>query len=35
MKTGDEKLTSRVVTEDGLTMVLIDGLDPMSEEFIF
>jgi anti-sigma factor RsiW len=35
MKTGDEKLTSRVVTEEGLTVVMIDGLDPMSEEFIF
>jgi hypothetical protein len=35
MKTGDEKLTSRVVTEEGLTVVMIDGLDPMSEEFLF
>ncbi len=35
MKTGDDKLKSRVVTEEGLTMVLIDGLEPMSEEFIF
>ena len=35
MKPGDDKLKSRVVTEEGLTMVLIDGLDPMSEEFIF
>ena len=34
-KTGDEKLKSRVVTEEGLTMVMIDGLEPMSEEFIF
>ena len=35
MKAGDDKLKSRVVTEEGLTMVLIDGLEPMSEEFIF
>jgi anti-sigma factor RsiW len=34
MKTGDEKLTSRVISEEGLTFVMIDGLEPMSEEFI-
>lgn len=33
MKTGDS-LTSRVIQEDGLTMVMIDGLEPISEEFI-
>lgn len=33
MKTGDS-LTSRVIHEEGLTMVMIDGLEPMSEEFI-
>jgi anti-sigma factor RsiW len=34
MKTGDSALTSRVIQEDGLTMVMIDGLEPISEEFI-
>jgi hypothetical protein len=35
VKTGDDRLSTRLINEDGLTVVMIDGLDPMSEEFIF
>jgi hypothetical protein len=34
VKTGDATLTTRLVSEEGLTFVMIDGLEPMSEEFI-
>lgn len=34
VKAGDAALTTRLISEDGLTVVMIDGLEPMSEEFI-
>jgi anti-sigma factor RsiW len=34
VKTGDATLTTRLISEEGLTVVMIDGLEPMSEEFI-
>jgi anti-sigma factor RsiW len=34
VKTGDASLTTRLISEEGLTVVMIDGLEPISEEFI-
>ena len=34
MKTGDDSLKARLVNEEGMTIVMIDGLDPIDEDFI-
>jgi hypothetical protein len=34
MKTGDDSLKARLVNEEGMTVVMIDGLDPINEDFI-
>lgn len=34
MKTGDAALTARLIKEEGMTVVMIDGLEPMDEDFI-
>jgi hypothetical protein len=33
-KAGDDSLTARVIREDGLSVVMIDGLAPISEDYI-
>jgi hypothetical protein len=34
LKTGDDSLKARLVSEEGMTVVMIDGLDPINEDFI-
>jgi hypothetical protein len=34
VKTGDDSLKARLVNEEGMTVVMIDGLDPIDEDFI-
>ena len=34
MKTGDDSLKAHLLNEEGMTIVMIDGLDPIDEDFI-
>jgi hypothetical protein len=34
VKTGDESLKARLISEEGMTVVMIDGLAPINEDFI-